>query len=867
MQETNITFKGLALTPYSDVSPDGQLSACVGLEFHGGSLRPSVLGGTEYTLPKDANTYRMVHIHTTSAYSHFILSSGSTLYWADVKQGALTTAEVGSFPGFTSVNSVGNTLVVLSSSGIHYCLWKDGGYSYIGQNPPEIDMSFGLQTTMYDNVSDQGTITIVPEGSYSANPSSQIVIDDSDNQRQYITDTVWAAINKVMDRCAENNRFCMPFFVRAAYRRYDGSYTRLTAPVLMIPDSVGPKALFTFSSIQKDKVSGKVYGRAWASQLVASIASSFASAMESWADIISSVDIFVSPQVMRADTAETISLLYGTTDGESGFRYPPSSYGIASFSSSGTDFVKKNFDWQFSSTTMKYFDLPMKDEASFLQDLNGNLQFYKVRSIAVGQLQSLSGNGFQPVLDKSFDFSNISQQESLPDSSDYQSHDLLTSTHSHVYNQRLHLFNLERTLFQGFKPENAWTYTNDGSGGQVNIFVYVACEDGSTRIVKASSTASRLSQLGRFLYYPDVNASRMVITGGGFNYDIPLQPHPLLNGAYHIFMDNDPLPSYTAQPSVSNSPISLSNKVYTSEVGNPFYFPLEGIYTVGSGQIYGLSSIATALSQGQFGQFPLMIFCSDGNYAMSVNSEGRYSAIHPMQRDVCVNPDAIVQTDSEVLFISSRGVMVTSGSSAQFISSQLDGVPEVLPSAFGTWITPGEKPAEFFRTCRVAYDYANRRIVFFPDSGSACYVYSMEDAAWSSVAWGSIQSAINQFPYSFVQKDAHTIYMLSDTYTYQGEPQQGLVYTRPLKMGTLQLKSIHRISVHGVFSSPQKISFYISNDCHTWHLLGTSAASTVFMAGRSAKYWRIAVHTNLTPAENISELRIQYQPRKERRYR
>ena len=51
MIETEITFQGLNFTPYGDISPDGQLESCVGMEMHNGSLRPSVLDGTRYSIP------------------------------------------------------------------------------------------------------------------------------------------------------------------------------------------------------------------------------------------------------------------------------------------------------------------------------------------------------------------------------------------------------------------------------------------------------------------------------------------------------------------------------------------------------------------------------------------------------------------------------------------------------------------------------------------------------------------------------------------------------------------------------------------------------------------------------------------------
>ena len=58
--------------------------------------------------------------------------------------------------------------------------------------------------------------------------------------------------------------------------------------------------------------------------------------------------------------------------------------------------------------------------------------------------------------------------------------------------------------------------------------------------------------------------------------------------------------------------IDLPNKIYTSEINNPFHFPVLGINTIGTGTILGISSAVKALSEGQFGQFPLYAFTSEG---------------------------------------------------------------------------------------------------------------------------------------------------------------------------------------------------------------------------------------------------------------
>ena len=50
----------------------------------------------------------------------------------------------------------------------------------------------------------------------------------------------------------------------------------------------------------------------------------------------------------------------------------------------------------------------------------------------------------------------------------------------------------------------------------------------------------------------------------------------------------------------------MPNKIYTSEVNNPFYFPVLGINSVGTGKILGISSAAKALSEVSLGSFLFM---------------------------------------------------------------------------------------------------------------------------------------------------------------------------------------------------------------------------------------------------------------------
>ncbi|MBQ7818845.1 MAG: hypothetical protein IJ341_04005 [Bacteroidales bacterium] len=117
-------------------------------------------------------------------------------------------------------------------------------------------------------------------------------------------------------------------------------------------------------------------------------------------------------------------------------------------------------------------------------------------------------------------------------------------------------------------------------------------------------------------------------------------------------------------PNVEKTRILRSDVVKVSEV----YDPINFIQTlqVGQGEIKELSVIDTALSQGQFGQYPLYAFCSDGVYAFNVGTDGSYSNIAPVSRDVITGD--IISIDKAVAFISDRGLKIMQSDKATDVS-------------------------------------------------------------------------------------------------------------------------------------------------------------------------------------------------------
>lgn len=222
-------------------------------------------------------------------------------------------------------------------------------------------------------------------------------------------------------------------------------------------------------------------------------------------------------------------------------------------------------------------------------------------------------------------------------------------------------------------------------------------------------------------------------------YEVLLEPHPTLNGAYYFggweglnVSENEKYSSFNVS-TLDERTIDVPNKIYTSEVNNPFYFPVLGIDTIGTGTILGICSAAKALSQGQFGQFPLYAFSTDGVWALEVSDTGTYSAKQPITRDVCINPDSITQIDSAVLFATDRGIMLISGSEAVCLSDSINSrdlfalsdLPKAdkLVSLFNERAGEDEQITlenssllpfrDFLTACKMIYDYTNQRIIVY----------------------------------------------------------------------------------------------------------------------------------------------------------
>ncbi len=889
----DIKYSGYTAQPSDYECSDGQLATSLNLISEDSQLKP-LLQPKPKSIGLSASQ-KAVYIHETSSYKHYILLEGKSVSWLNHSTESGNPSSPIALATFSGLDiyqfsSIGNTLLVLCSDGMHYFLWKGdaAGYLNLGTTMPECSLSFGLQGEM--KRTDEFEI------SYSINENS-IYSEFDDTQKTNITNQVLAKVNKfIAEESTQKGKFIFPFFVRYAYRLYDGSLTRHSAPILMICSSENTPRVFWFNLHGKDHTytSAKLRVIAPVHSLDYALESDLNS-LKNWGDIIKSVDIFISAPIYTYDQNGHCEKFINGGEDLSGFSVCKHTNQAASTSTYPLRYQLNNFGKLYAFTfTPAELDLrpggvlvtPKRSADAVKEDIRSCSQFYFLHSIRVEELKTQ--RTLIPV--KEDYLQSLVTREVMTD--DYDSHDKIIPHQAFAYNSRLNLSGIKKQLFQGFDGYSLFNYSDgyvwnwrdtapttlDRTIG-VMVAVYIK-QDGKDIIVYGNAGRCGYKTPLLFFYYPNVNAYKAVIIRTDY-YDldhlvVPLEPHGFLNGAFYFGGWDEPKgvsQSRPTQSSISDRTIDVFNKVYTSEVNNPYIFPLLGINTVGTGRIMAISTAAKALSEGQFGQFPLYAFTDEGVWALEVSSTGSYSARQPITRDVILADTDPLQMDSAVLFATDRGIMLISGSQTQCITDiinthepfnvlQLPGMNK-LHSMLGhkaDSCLPTAPFLEFISGCGMLYDYVHQRVIVYNPNYTYAYVYSLKSKDWGMM-YSTIEAGINSYPEALAVDHDGALLNFS---AMEGEATKGLMVTRPIKLETPDvLKTIDTVIQRGHFQKGHVQSvLYGSRDLYNWHLVWSSKDHYLRgFRGTPYKYFRIAVLANLSPDESIFGASIQFNPR------
>lgn len=901
-----ITYSGYAANTPGYNCPDGEFDAVMDLWPENGAYKPVLPPNTVMTL---SSGYKVVYIHRpNSSTNNYILyyESGSTrkIYW---RESAASIHELTSFSSdiFKNVIALGNTLLVITTEGVRYLLWSGAGYTYLGDHLPELDLSFGLQSEyIRSEYADLGISFVSTEELRNLSESAQTIV----------TSRVMASVNKfIADNATNSGKFLFPFFVRYAYRLYDGTLTMQSAPILMHCAN-GPVPLVAMRNASQ--IGYYEYCTlGMLSELDYITQAAQKTALGGWGDIVKSVDIFISAPIYTIDQAGTIKHILNTESSDASIftNYIICKWTNSPKTSTRNKYASYNIEKVFPyNENVQYYEkiiLPEKSQFSLEEEYGSQANFYLLKSINIDELATTRTKIEVP----SDYLQSLVNREMLPD--DWDSHDNLISLCQFTYNQRMNLANLEKDIFRGYHPQSmvtfsetqySWTYSNSAWSTSENQsvlayrFVYYINYNGKEIIVENNTQRGAYSPgsgifgqgawFGTFLYFPNTNVKKITIVqtiNGGFTvtsktYD--MKPHGLLNGSFfasaHLgsIVGSDTIPAVSA-----DRKISMPNKLYTSEVNNPFYFPVTNINTVGVGEIIGISAAAKPMSLGQFGQFPLYVFSTDGIWAMEVSSTGGYSAKQPISMEVC-KPGTITQLDNSVAFSTSRGVMLISGSNVQCISETIDNKSDAifvvsnssLPgsasilSSDTTRLSSFISFREFLNNAKTIFDCVSQRLILFNPQKTYAYIFAMDGSKQWGMMRSSIVSEVNSYPNAMAMTSDNKLIDLSYRGTNGTPTNYQLLVTRPLKLDMPNvLKRITSVIQRGNFSkhpnesnpNPVQGVLYGSRDLANWFQVWSSTDEIMRgFHGTPYKYYRILLRCYLRDTESLLGCSIEYTP-------
>lgn len=289
----------------------------------------------------------------------------------------------------------------------------------------------------------------------------------------------------------------------------------------------------------------------------------------------------------------------------------------------------------------------------------------------------------------------------------------------------------------------------------------------------------------------------------------------------------------TLTHAVSYPSIVDDNRVQASALNNPYVFPAINSYRVGTSEIMGLHTINQELSQGQFGEYPVIAFTKSGIWALNIASgDTLISSVVPLVNEVCNNMKSITAIRKGIFFSTSEGLKILQGSTVTDISDVLEGNPAnaVKSSSVLSQILSNDNLSEvlsnddfltYVNGAQIGYDAYYEEIIVSNIEYTYSYVYSLQNSTWTKRA-EVFNEFLNQFPHLLCVKDSSIFF--SDQETRTGKAT--LIVSNPI--GQDLFFKIEQFIARGVFNSQAKLMIFASTDNRNYRLVSSKVASECY---------------------------------------
>lgn len=910
-----LQLRGISRKPSDRYTEDGGCAESLNVFIDNDETAPALKPAVVNTTMKDEKGRAMfpyeswqtpweaVFIHKTPTYTRAIIkyvegSSTKLGVWTGNGCEPFMTLE----DNFIRCINLGNTLGVVTEGGTYWVIWKDEGYHKLGTSIPFPAFTFAN----YDVSSSEATRSIRLYQTYRLGDETYKFSIAGGLEKDILTD-LWGEIDKALATNGKSGVFNRQQFAVFALRLFDG--TRLiSTPTLLAPGFDSPfdvscvQDIFYWSSGTSTRVDCTVnFNMAYKVFFRLDESSTF---FDQWSDIVDSFEIYLSPQI----TPNRDDAMFSDPDIHYSSDKIDRVEGKLVLGETGDSVLKKYLD---SSNFYRVYSAPVDSKninllrAGIMLDTKNymstdNLVTAGIRLDTLSDMKHYEVKFTRATLyNNKVIASGITEKVKMdihnPIATYYYNPTLASETHPTYTYRFLHnevlayrlTFYLRDSYGKSFsikatnKGEEYFFFQSESINGTnlwSNGYGMIMCPDARAFAVDVQAVWGTPASIR--------SGSANVIGSA----TLSMTEHPNLDCSYwygditkELFTFCPQFGTYSAGSESYED--DRPNKIYMSEMDNPFVFPVASRYTMNS-KVLGHAIATAALSEGQFGQFPIYVFTVDGIWAMESASDGTIVSTKPMSREVCSNPDSITSIDNAVVFVTEKTVMLISGSQVSDISPFMNGQHFNLNTSSREWtmIASGAWSAflntladdthfmSFMENAMIAYDYKGNRLVFINEGETFQYVYMLRTNTWHKMYVDGYQLpmsysyTLNSYPDSFVNLKAngrHYILNLSNKLDVtSSESLKGVIITRPFDLDAPDVrKGIRDIRIRGYHNrSDARYILLGSMDGIHWGVLPS-------LHGGSYKWFRLIILTDLTPTERISWVDIDYDTRFQNRLR
>lgn len=694
---TNRFDKGIVRNIAGNIAITGACEELINLRLKGGQLK--VIGNKKTIM--QGVTYDSVLLHKGASYSNTISIEGSSVKL--VVDSVETLIYSGS--GTVSVSFINNLLIINDTGAESLVVYQfvDGVYSLF-----------------FDKYPDLPAINIYKTYAAGTGSSSYLALPKTDmfnnSTKIEAKTTLIGLYNEILRTNDYNSRGWM--LVCLNFTLFDGSETKMSHPVFV---NLTESTISAISDADADIFSyANVSGYGTVAHAFIQVYSVFYKMQDipdysSYKDLIRSVNVYATNPISDIDTSNIDNVKLAYKDDRTDYKSP--------FYIKKTKYDKRLFD---------------------------NLLFYKQKSIDLAEL-----NTTEEFQIRFGDY--LSTGKTMPvDSSGW----INTTGVPFVYNNRLHLYDIKRTISKSqlifdemsWKGENALT---------ADAYVYIKTGEGD-RVVKGvvglrvayNSGSNMFAILNDYIAYPDSRAYKIIII---YTNEVLQQTFvgtlQLIASRTYNFAFTTRIPASEGNCALNEASINIeenlsyneNNVIIASEQNNPAYYNVDNSYRV-SGNIQDLAVMAEQISETQTGQFPVFIFTDAGIYALEQGSgQVLYSNIIPINSDRCNR--GVKQTKSGIAYIANNKVYILSGRIATDISAVLEGnIDETIRSneSFDKAINNAQLCVssaylsavnfqEYITGAIILYNAVENEIIVSNTLYSYSYVFSINTGSWSKI--------------------------------------------------------------------------------------------------------------------------------------